>query len=194
MRKTCLLLLLALSPYLGHAQVIKRFRHSVGVAAHFIPQKNGVSVPFGVYYDPQVNIINNFTDFSLSAGLPLTVGAHISDGFIDETFFYAHIPAIIEMNIGHYSTQKFYSDIGMGLGGGYAAQITDKGAGHGAVFTLAARSWFFKGSITLRYMFHLNMAGNSGYDSHNIALAVNLGKFFSKLRNDNALEKWQRFK
>lgn len=179
---------------MAEAQLANRFRHSVGLAAHFIPQRNGVSVPFGVHYDPQINIINEFTDFSLAAATPVTVGIHIADGFIDETFFYAHLPAIIEANIGHYSTHKFYSDIGMGLGGGYAAQFTDRGVGHGAVFTLAARSWLFRGSITVRYMFHLNASGASGYDTHNVSLAVNMGNFFSKLRNDNALEKWQRFK
>ncbi len=194
MKAVVFLFLAFVFPFNGQAQFLKRFRHSVGAAAHFIPFRNGVSTAFGGFYDPHVNIINSFTDFSLSAGVPLTLGVHVEDGFIPETFFYAHVPAVLEANIGHYSTHKFYSDIGMGLGAGYAFQVTNLGTGHGPVFTLAARSWLFKGSITLRYMFHLNMASGSGYDTHNIALAVNMGNFFAKLRNDNAMEKWQRFK
>lgn len=146
MRAFVFLFLAVVIPFNGHAQFLKRFRHSVGAAAHFIPFRNGVSTAFGAYYDPQMNIINTFTDFSLAAAIPLTLGVHVEDGFIPETFFYAHVPAVLEANIGHYSTQKFYSDIGMGLGAGYAMQVTQLGAGHGAVFTLAARSWLFKGS------------------------------------------------
>ncbi len=176
----------------AQAQVSKRFRHSLGASAHFIPfEGGGVSVPFGVFYDPQINIIDRYADFSLAATLPVTLGAHVGSSFVPRDFFYAHLPAMLETNLGHFSTKRFYNDIGMGIGVGYAAQVTGLDVGAGPVFSMAARAWVARFSLTVRYMFHLHVHG-AGFDTHNLTLAVNLGSFFKELREDNALEKWQR--
>lgn len=188
---TFLLLMLGLTT-VSMAQMKDRFRHSAGAAVHLLPfGSGGVSAPFGIYYEPQFNILNRYTDFSVAATIPVTLGVHVRNDYLPRTFFFGHVPAVIETNIGHFSTRKFYNDIGMGAGAGYAMQITDQGVGGGPVFTAAARAWVGVGSITVRYIFHLNLQG-SGYDSHGIALAWNFGRFFKKLRADNALEKWQR--
>lgn len=191
MTRSLLLFLIAV-PLVSKAQFIDRFRHSAGASVHFIPSSSAVSVPFGAFYNPQVNILNRFTDFSVAATLPLTLGVHIKSSLVPQTFFYAHVPAVIEANIGHYSNRSSRNDIGMGIGVGYALQATNLGAGSGPVFTVAARSWVFRGSITIRYMFHLNATPGYGYDTHNVTLAINMGRYFSKLRTDNRIEKWQR--
>ncbi len=191
-RSLPLLLLMCMCGPVVHGQISKRFRHSVGAAAHIIPfGTGGASAGFGAYYEPQFNILNRYTDFSIAASMPLTLGAHIGNSYLPNTFFFGHVPVMMEANIGHFATRRFYNDIGMGAGAGYAMQITDKGVGGGPVFSVAARAWAAVTSITVRYIFHLNLQG-SGYDTHGVALAINLGSFFKKLRADNALEKWQR--
>lgn len=176
----------------AQAQFKKRFRHSVGASAHILPiADRGLSVPFGVFYNPQFNILNRYTDFSVAATMPVTIGAHVKNAVIPRSYFYAHLPAVAEVNIGHFATRRFRNDIGLGLGAGYAAQINGADVGTGPVFTAAARAWVGVFSLTLRYAFHYNVTG-LGYDTHNLTVAVNLGSFFKSLRADNALEKWQR--
>ncbi len=170
--------------------LIDRWRNSIGASVHILPNNGGVSPAFGVFYNPQLNIIDRYTDFSLAATLPITLGAHVKTSFLNKTFFYGHLPAVLEANLGHYSTRDFHTDVGLALGSGYAAQITDRGVSSGPVFTVAARTWFVRGSITIRYMFQLIMQGN-GYHSHNLTLAVNLGSYFKKLRTMNKISKWQ---
>jgi hypothetical protein len=170
-----------------------RWRNSIGASVHLLQNRGGVSPAFGVFYNPQINIINNYADFSLAATLPVTLGAHIKDSWIEETFFYGHVPAVLEANIGHYSTRDFRSNIGMGLGAGYGAQITGNNVGTGFVVTIAARTWVVRGSMTIRYMFHLNLQGD-GYNSHNLTLAINLGNYFHKLIHMNKMDKFQNFK
>lgn len=192
-----------LLPFLGLAQkkstLKDRWRNSIGASVHVLHvktsviQRKGVTPAFGVYYNPQINIINKYPDFSLAATMPMSLGVHIKDSWIEKTFFYGHIPAVLEANIGHYSTRDFRSNIGMGLGVGYGAQITGSNVGTGFVSTLAARTWFFKGSLTVRYLFHYHIQG-TGYHTHTIALALNMGNYFNKLIHDNKMDKFQNFK
>lgn len=185
-------------PSIGFAQkkwtLKDRWRNSIGASVHLLMVKKNVSPAFGVFYNPQINIINKYADFSLAATMPMTLGAHVKDSWIDRTYFYGHIPAVLEASIGHYSTRDFRSDIGMALGVGYGAQINGSDVSTGFVSTLAARTWFFKGSITLRYIFHLNVQGVGGYHAHALGIAVNLGNYFKKLDHMNKISKWQNFK
>lgn len=197
MNRSIILLSLALLPLLASAQktgtILDRWRNSVGVSVHLLPVKKGITPAFGLYYNPQINIVNRYTDFSLAATMPMTLGVHIKDSWIDKTFFYGHVPAVLETNFGHYSTRNFYSDIGGGVGAGYGLQVTDKGLSSGFVATAAARTWFFRSSLTIRYMFHLSLQG-SGYNTHAIAVAVNMGNYFKKLIHMNKISKFQNFK
>ena len=197
LKRTIPILLVFLLPSLCLAQKEKtlkdRWRNSIGASVHLLHNRGGVSPGFGVFYNPQINIVNKFSDFSLAATLPMTLGAHVKTSFLEKTFFYGHIPAVLEANIGHYSTRDFRNEIGMGLGAGYGAHITDQGISTGFVATVAARTWIVRGSMTIRYMFHLSVQGN-GYNSHNLTLAVNMGNYFKKLTHMNKLSKWQNFK
>jgi hypothetical protein len=184
-------------PSIGFAQKKRtlkdRWRNSIGASAHLLSVKKNVSPAFGFFYNPQINIINKYADFSLAATLPLTLGAHVKDSWIPETFFYAHIPAVLEASLGHYSTRDFRSNIGMALGAGYGAQIAGSSVSTGFVATVAARTWIVRGSMTIRYMFHYNLQG-TGYHSHNLILAVNMGSYFKKLTHMNKISKFQKFK
>jgi hypothetical protein len=190
-------------PTMGFAQkkssLKDRWRNSIGSSVHILHvrtsaiQRKGVTPAFGVYYNPQVNIINRYPDFSLAATMPISLGVHIKDSWIERTFFYGHVPAVLEANIGHYSTRDFRSNIGMGLGAGYAAQFTGSNVGTGFVATASARTWFFRGSLTIGYLFHYHVQG-TGYNTHTIAVALNMGNYFKKLVHDNKMDKFQNFK
>ncbi len=160
---------------------------------HLLHVKENVTPAFGAFFNPQINIVNKYMDFSLAASMPISLGVHIKDSWIEKTFFYGHIPAVLEANIGHYSTRDFRSNVGMGLGVGYGAQIAGSSVGSGLVSTVAARTWFFKGSLTIRYMFHYHVQG-TGYNTHTLAVAVNMGNYFNKLTHMNKMSKFQNFK
>lgn len=185
-------------PCIGFAQqkwsLKDRWRNSIGASVHLLMVKKNVSPAFGVFYNPQINIINKYADFSLAATMPITLGAHVKDSWIDRSYFYGHIPAVVEASIGHYSTRDFRSDLGGAVGIGYAAQINGGDVSSGFVATAALRTWIFKGSLTFRYMFHLNLVGYGGYHAHALGIAVNLGNYFKKLDGMNKLSKWQNFK
>lgn len=197
LNRPILLLAVILLPSLGFAQkkwsLKDRWRNSIGASVHLLHVNENVSPAFGFFYNPQINIINNYADFSLAATLPISLGVHVKDSWIEKTFFYGQIPAVLEANIGHYATRDFRSKIGMGFGAGYGAQIAGTDIGSGFVATVAARTWFFKGSLTIRYMFWLNLQGN-GYDTHTIGVAVNMGNYFHKLRHTNKISKFHNFK
>lgn len=197
MNRFTLVFLALLLPLIGFGQqkwsLKDRWRNSIGASAHLLHVGENVSPAFGVFYNPQINIVNKYADFSLAATLPTTLGVHIKDSWIDETFFYGYIPAVLEANLGHYSTRDFRSNIGMGLGVGYGAQIAGSNIGTGIAATLAARTWFFRGSLTVRYIFHYNIQG-TGYNTHQLALAVNMGNYFKKLVHMNKMSKFQKFK
>ncbi len=196
MNRLVIFIAILMLPSIGFAQkkstLKDRWRNSIGASAHLLMVRKNVSPAFGVFYNPQINIINRYADFSLAATMPLTLGVHIKDSWIERTYFYGHVPAVLEANIGHYSTRDFRSDIGMGLGAGYGLQINGLDISSGFVATLAARTWFFKGSLTFRYLFHLNVQG-TGYHSHALSLSVNMGNYFNKLTNMNKMSKFQKF-
>ncbi len=173
--------------------LIDRWRNSIGASLHLLQNNGGVSPAFGVFYNPQINIVDLSSDFSFAATIPLTLGAHVKTSWLEKTFFYGHIPAVVEANMGHYSTRDFRKDIGMGLGAGYGLQITDKGLSSGFVATIAARTWIVRASLTIRYVFHYNLQGN-GYNSHSVVLAMNMGNYFKKLTHMNKISKFQNFK
>lgn len=197
LNRSIILFMIILLPSIGMAQkkwtLKDRWRNSIGAGLHLLHVGENVSPAFGVFYNPQINIINNYADFSLAATMPITLGAHIKDSWIEETFFYGHIPAVLEASLGHYATRDFRSNIGMSLGAGYGAQIAGSNVGSGFVATIAARTWFFKGSLTIRYLFHYNLQG-VGYQTHGLSIAANMGNYFGKLTHMNKMSKFQNFK
>jgi hypothetical protein len=181
------------------AQLKDAFRHSVGAGVSLLQNKGGVSPAFGLYYHPQINYLNKFSDFSMSVGLPVMLGAHIKSSFVENTFFYAKIPFITEANIGHYATRDFTNSVGMTIGGGYAMQYTNRGLGHGPVATISTRTWIKHVSITVRYlgMFQIQRTNAddevidaTGYHTHMLVLAFNMGDYLSKVRQMNKISKW----
>lgn len=197
MNRLILFLAILLVPSIGIAQqkwtLKDRWRNSVGASFHLLHVGENVSPAFGAFYNPQINIVNNFSDFSFAYTMPISLGVHIKDSWIDRTFFYGQIPAVFEANIGHYSTRDFRSKIGMGFGAGYGVQIAGSNIGSGIVGTVAARTWFFKGSLTVRYLFMANIQ-DTGYHAHSLVVAVNMGNYFNKLTHMNKMSKFQNFK
>lgn len=156
-----------------------------------IEAKDGVSPAFGAYYNPMLTLFELGTDVSVALNVPITAAIHIENDWNPNTFFFGHFPLLAEVNYGHYSTHNFYQPIGLGIAAGYAGQYSNLGFGHGVVFSAAARSWLIKNSsITIRYMFHWNMSGETGYNAHHIVIAGNLGRFFEKLQHANKISRF----
>jgi len=183
----------------AQAQLLDHFRHSVGLGVSMLQNKEAVSPAFGLYYNPQLNYLDKFSDFSMSVAMPVIVGGHIETSIVDTSFFFAQVPLVTEVNIGHYATRDFTNSIGMSFGGGYAMQVTNRGLGHGPVVTASFRTWIKHASITVRYigMFQFTQEETNGtvvfpdgYNSHSIALALNLGQYLSKVRQMNKISKW----
>lgn len=200
MRKLPLVLLLVVLCQSADAQFIDRWRSSVGAGAAMLEYRDAVSPAIALFYNPQVNYINRFSDFSMAVAMPIMLGVHPPSSFIDKTFFYGHLPLITEANIGHYATRDYTNAVGMSIGGGYAMQVTDRGIGHGPVGTASIRTAIKTFSFTIRYQVYFNLRMGedidplSGYNSHNIVFAVNLGRFFKKLNQMNKISRWQGFK
>ena len=171
----------------------------MGAGTGLLQYRDGVSPAFGLHYNPQINYLDRHSDFSLSVAMPFMIGGHIASSFVQNSFFYAKVPLITEMNIGHNSTRDFTNAVGMSLGGGYAIQVTDLGLGHAPVATASVRTWVKHVSITIRYvgMYYINstpddgtVAIEKGYNTHTLTLAINLGHYLSKVKQMNKISKW----
>lgn len=125
MKKYTLLVLFFLPVTFAFSQT---FSHGVGVAVFVTTAKGGnAAVAEGVTYSPRYNFLEN-EDFSLSVGVPLSVG--ISGSYssnynsstgstTDNTLgFMANIPLIVNFNFGAGSTPDNESRFGFYIGGG----------------------------------------------------------------------------
>jgi hypothetical protein len=125
MKKYALLVLLIFTVTLAFSQT---FTHGVGVAVFVTTAKGGnAAAAEGVTYSPRINFLEQ-PDFSLSVGIPLSVGISgsyssnynsQSGSTTDNTLgFMANIPLIINFNFGAGSSPDNESRFGFYIGGG----------------------------------------------------------------------------
>jgi len=125
MKKYALLLVLFFTGTIAFSQ---SFSHGVGVAVFVTTAKGGnAAVAEGFTYSPRFNFIEN-EDFSLSVGVPLSVGISgsyssnynsYSGTTTDNTLgFMANVPLIVNFNFGAGSTPDNDSRFGFYIGGG----------------------------------------------------------------------------
>lgn len=126
--KKCILILSFLLP--ASMAFSQTFTHGVGFDIFVTTEKNGnAAAAEGFTYNPRFNFLEN-EDFSLSVGVPLTIGFSGSystsyDSYYGSTTnntlgFMAHIPLIVNFNFGAGSSpdneQRFGFFVGGGLG------------------------------------------------------------------------------
>jgi len=125
MKKFTLLVALLLPVAFGFSQT---FSHGVGVAVFVTTAKGGnAAVAEGFTYSPRINFLEN-EDFSLSVGIPLSVGISgsyssnynsYSGSTTENTLgFMANVPLIVNFNFGAGSTPDNESRFGFYIGGG----------------------------------------------------------------------------
>jgi hypothetical protein len=125
MKKYALLLMMSFTVTFAFSQ---SFSHGVGVAIFVTTAKGGnAAVAEGFTYSPRFNFIEN-EDFSLSVGVPLSVGFSGSyssnyDSYSGTTTnntlgFMADVPLIVNFNFGAGSTPDNDSRFGFYVGGG----------------------------------------------------------------------------
>jgi len=125
MKKYALLMVLFFTGTFAFSQ---SFSHGVGVAVFVTTAKGGnAAVAEGFTYSPRFNFIEN-EDFSLSVGVPLSVGISgsyssnynsYSGSTTDNTLgFMADVPLIVNFNFGAGSTPDNDSRFGFYIGGG----------------------------------------------------------------------------
>ena len=166
--------------------VKERFIASVGPA--FTILKPGSETLYGMNATPSLNLLNRFSDFSASLALNAGVGHHSSSGSDTVEYFSYSFPLFVQVNAGHLASQDFYAALGLFAGAGYNISIINGGHDKGFSWTAGMRTWILKQSFTLRYIqSHLE---DSEIVLHEISLQVNVGKYLSRVKDNNKLSRF----
>ena len=56
-----------------------------------------------------VSLLNRYSDFSITVGSHMTAGYHIASDREDSAFFFADLPLLVEINLGHNASKDFYN-------------------------------------------------------------------------------------
>jgi hypothetical protein len=186
-----LLFILAFSSYAQKQQETKkfslknRFISSVGFAYSILDPKE---VLYGINTTPSLDLLNSFSDFSISMALNIGAGYHPSSNKDTLEYYSYSFPAFIQINAGHLASQDFYAAIGLFVGAGYNLTNINSELGNGFSWTAGFRFWLLKQSFTLHYVqSHLNLSSER---LHEMSLQINVGKYLQRVKDNNKLSKF----
>jgi hypothetical protein len=165
------------------------FKSTAGAASFLFWDQTHTQTAWGVFYSPQYNLYNSFSDLTLSVSAQPGAGMSLSGkGESNEIIF--DLPFMLEINLGHLASRDFYAPMGFFAGGGYDFHKTGDGEIHQAfVATTGLRWWMFKKSFTARYILYFS-GDKDGYMSHSISLGLNLGKYLDDVRANNKVSRF----
>ncbi len=169
----------------------KRTKASVGPVARFYWNDLELNGIYGLSFSPQFNLINNFSDVSLSLDLEPVIGYHPGNDADPVSFIYAGSPATLNLNIGHLATKDFRSDMGIFFGGGYSADYIRDTLMLGPVATTGLRWWMAGRSFTIRYHIYFTEQDDLNF-AHSIGIFYNFGPWIQLNRRNNKLSKFAR--
>jgi hypothetical protein len=165
----------------------QRFIFSAGLT-YSVLQNNSSEKLYGINATPSLNLLNGFSDFSISLAASPAAAYHPSSGNDSVHYSSYTIPAFVQVNVGHLASQDFYSALGIFVGAGYNLTSINGTSDNGFSWTTGFRFWFLKQSFTLRYVHsHLNDSGNSLQE---MSLQINLGAYLEKVKDNNKLSKF----
>jgi hypothetical protein len=149
---------------------------------------NSSEVLYGINATPSLNLLNSFSDFSISFAANAGVAYHPASDKDSIEYFSYSVPAFIQANVGHLASQDFYGVIGLFVGAGYnMTRINDYSDG-GFSWTAGFRFWLFRQSFTLRYVqSHLSDANDK---LHEMSLQINVGRYLARVKDNNKLSKF----
>ena len=164
----------------------ERFISSAGVSYNIL--YNSSHVLYGANFTPSLNLLNSFSDFSISLAIHLSGAYHPSSNKDSVTYSSYSFPAFVQANVGHLASQDFYSAVGLFVGAGYSVSIINGNRDQGFSWTTGFRFWFLKQSFTLRYVqSHLNDANSL---LHELSLQINVGKYLQHVKDNNKLSRF----
>jgi len=164
----------------------ERFISSVGLSYSMLNHSS--EVLYGINATPSINLLNSFSDFSISLAANAGAAYHPSSSHDSVEYFSYSFPAFIQVNAGHLASQDFYAALGIFVGAGYNLSVINKTSDKGFSWTAGFRFWFLKQSFTLRYIqSHLNDSENL---LHELSLQLNVGAYLQKVKDNNKLSKF----
>jgi hypothetical protein len=164
----------------------QRFISSFGASYNIL--NNSSQVLYGINATPSLNLLNSFSDFSISLALHIGAGYHPSSDKDSNAYYSYCVPAFIQVNAGHLASQDFYAAIGLFVGAGYNTTKINDYSDQGFSWTAGFRFWLFRQSFTLRYVqSHLQDAKDK---LHEMSLQINVGKYLARVKDNNKLSKF----
>lgn len=134
---------------------------------------------------PRFNIINRYSDNSLSIGLPAAVG--YTPDATDP--FFAHLPILAEYNFGNQATKDFYKNFGVFFGLGYNTFFVYGDRFSGIAASGGFRWWLFRIPFSFNYLFtSTNDRGVLNY--HSFSFTAAFGKWVRKNRQYNKVSRF----
>ena len=165
-----------------------RFISSAGVT---FPRSNKNKVNeqmYGLCYSPALNLLNKYSDFSISIASRLSGAWHFSSATDSSSYGVYSFPAYLQFNGGHLATHNFYSSFGISFGGGYNFSVINSEFTSGPLLITAIRFWFLRQSITISYsqtyfeIRHMLM--------HELSLQLNIGRYLKDAKSNNKISKF----
>jgi hypothetical protein len=173
----------------GSFKVSERFISSFGLNYSLLRNTSQEKF-YGINATPSLNLLNSFSDFSISFALSPSAAYHPTEKMDSVNYFSFSFPTFIQANIGHLASHDFYSSIGFFIGAGYGYFIVNKKSENGITLTTGLRFWFLKKSFTLRYTKNIfNQTTNSLQE---FSLQLNAGSFLQSVKDNNKLSKFMR--
>ena len=152
------------------------------------PANAGTAINYaGLSYSPQLNLLNDFSDFSIAFGTQLDLGYRLSSNDNNSKLM-ASIPALININLGHLASRDFYSRYGIFGGGGYDFCFIEGGQQKGFMWSAGVRTWIFKKSFTLRYS--QLMLDENKITMRIFSLQLNLGEYLKTVYKNNQISRF----
>jgi hypothetical protein len=165
----------------------ERFISSFGLTYSTF-QNSSSEALYGVNATPSLNLLNSFSDFSISLAINAAAGFHPSSDNDSLEYYSYSIPAFIQVNAGHLASQDFYAALGLFVGAGYNLSTVNGQSENGFSWTTGFRFWFLKQSFTARYIqSHLSESENR---LHELSLQVNVGRYLRQVKDNNKLSKF----
>jgi hypothetical protein len=167
----------------------ERFISSAGI--HYSTLDNYAKEKlYGLNFAPSLNLLNHFSDFSVSVASNISGAYHPSEKNDSINYFLFSLPAFIQANIGHLASPDFYSSFGFFFGAGYGYFISNKKSDSGISLTTGLRFWFLQKSFTLRFTkIFLNQSGNL---LNEFSLQLNVGAYLQSVKRNNSISKFMK--
>jgi hypothetical protein len=170
-------------------ELSQQFKHSFGAGASFYTFDQVREPVFHLAYNPSLSLTKAWSDLSLSIGTQLGAGYHFETPVDDSAFFYAEIPLLLELNMGHNASKDFYSDLGWFIGGGYSYHLFKEVWNHAPVATIGVRGFVFGPSFSIRYSRYFAIQEDDA-SMHTITLMLNLGRYFDQVKLNNKVSRF----